>query len=78
VIKYIAKPDTWFKEGTEAKLIDDYRLEDPSLDFGLFEGIKICENPKSESHKIVGEEYQDQEICFFEEFEEIDVEDHQV
>jgi hypothetical protein len=24
-MKYIAKKDTWFKEGTECKLIEDYR-----------------------------------------------------
>ena len=66
--KYIAKHNTWFKEGTEAKLIDDYEN-----DMGLFEGVRICENPKAEGkwHNI-GDEYQDQEVCFLDEFEVID------
>lgn len=36
-MKYIAKPDTWYDEGTEAQLIDDYR---PQIDSGLFCGYK--------------------------------------
>ena len=54
--KYIAKPDTWFKEGTECKLLDDYS---ESFDGGLFEGIIIDEN---------GNEKIDEEICDFNEF----------
>lgn len=32
--KYIAKPNTWFDEGTEAKLLADCGF------FGIFEGIR--------------------------------------
>jgi hypothetical protein len=68
-MKYISD-GTWFKKGTEVKLIDDYR---PYIDSGLFEGIRICENPDSEGKwNIVGEERQDQEVCGFDEFEVID------
>jgi hypothetical protein len=69
-MRYISKGD-WFKEGTEARLIDDYRPD--GLDTGLFEGIRVCVNPNSEGKsKSVGEEYLDQEICFFDEFEVVD------
>ena len=69
-MRYISKGE-WFKKGTEARLIDDYRPE--GLDSGLFEGIRVCEDPDSEGRwHTIGEEYQDQEVCFFEEFEEID------
>lgn len=60
---YIAKPDTWYKEGYQVKLIDDMG------DMGLFEGIRICENPLSEGKwHTVGEEYEDEEICTMDEF----------
>lgn len=36
-INFIAKPDTWFDDGTQVTLIDDYR---PQLNVGLFEGYK--------------------------------------
>lgn len=68
--KYIVKPDTWFKEGTEVILIDDYR---PKMNCGLFSGITICENPSSEGmFRNIGEEYEDEEVCDFNEFEEIE------
>lgn len=68
--KYIAKPDTWFKEGTECKLIDDYR---PGLNSGLFEGLRICENPDVEAGIPKGtERVDDQEVCSFDEFIEVD------
>ena len=35
--KFIAKPDTWYDEGTEAKLLADYGPESTG---GLFIGIK--------------------------------------
>lgn len=34
---YRAKPNTWFDEGTEVKLVDDYR---PKLPCGLFCGLQ--------------------------------------
>jgi hypothetical protein len=38
-IKYIAKPNTTFDEGTEAKLIEDYRYnENTPMYAGLFVG----------------------------------------
>lgn len=67
MMKYIAKPDTWFDDGTEAKLIEYLYTsskqwidgeEYPGCDCGLFEGI--CEG------KI------DQEICGYDEFEIIE------
>ena len=38
MIKYIAKPNTWFETGTECMLIDG--SEDKDGHFGLFIGIK--------------------------------------
>jgi len=69
-MKYISKGE-WFKKGTEAKLIDDYRSDKScviELNAGLFEGLRVCENPEAESRKK-DEEYLDEEICSFDEFE---------
>lgn len=52
-MKYISKGE-WFDEGTEVKLIDDYRPE--GWDSGLFEGFR---------NGVL-----DQEVCTFDEFEE--------
>lgn len=60
-----AKKDTWFNEGTIVKCISDFR---PDLDSGLFEGLRTCENPSSES-RILGEIYLDEEMCEWDEFE---------
>ena len=60
---------TWFKKGTEAVLIDDYR---PSWDSGLFSGLRVTEDPGGEGGDPVGHEYADEEICFFDEFDVYD------
>ncbi len=49
---YTTKPNTWFDEGTQAILIDDYRYY--NVDIGLFEGLKDGKP--------------DEEICSFDEF----------
>lgn len=66
--KYIAKPNTWFDEGSEAILIDDYA---GLLPFGLFEGWRVCQNPLSENRKL-HEIRRDQEDCNWDEFEIIE------
>lgn len=67
--KYISD-GTWFKKGTEARLIDDYRSDGPNI--GLFEGIRVCKYPNGDDKGYtIGEEYKSREICFFDEFEEI-------
>lgn len=53
-MRYIARPGTWFDEGTEVELIDDYRED--GLDAGLFRGEHLG--------KL------DEEICSFNEFKE--------
>jgi hypothetical protein len=53
---YIAKKDTWFKEGSEVELITDCGELG-----GIFKGILVNEE--------TGEEYQDQELCPWEEFD---------
>ena len=70
--RYIAKPDTWFKEGTEAKFLGEMYRDDLGVVHGLFSGVRVCQNPGSEGmwHQL-GEEYEDEEICSFEEFEEV-------
>lgn len=57
-MKYIAKNNCWFDESTEAKLLDDYRNDFPSIDCGLFLGLRKGEL--------------DEEICTFDEFYEIE------
>jgi len=72
MLKYIAKPNTWFKAGTEVKLIDDYR---PQMNSGLFCGLRICENPGAEGGILKGaERVDDEEICGFDEFEITEIE----
>lgn len=74
-MKYIAKKDTWFKEGTECKLIDDYRDENfPGFNSGLFEGIFVIDDEKwlkvktKWNNNKVGDEVHDSEVCSFAEF----------
>lgn len=66
-MKYIAKPNTWFKAGTEVELIDDYRSSD--WNSGLFRGIRVTEDSGSEGGYPVGVERIDEEMCSFDEFE---------
>lgn len=65
--KYVAKPDTWFVEGTECELIADGR---PQMNVGIFSG-KRCSEGSPELHPI-GEIYEDEEDCSFDEFEVVD------
>jgi hypothetical protein len=69
--KYIARPDTWFDEGTEVKLVDDYRTSNVKWNAGLFYGWRTCVNPKSENRKL-GERCMDEEVCDFDEFDVIE------
>ncbi len=64
--RYIAKPGTWFKEGTEAFLVADMQS-----DFGLFSGIRV--NQGESKLCAIGEEYPDEEMCPFDEFDTIEV-----
>jgi hypothetical protein len=64
--RYIAKKDEWFKEGTEAFLVADMQS-----DFGLFSGIRI--NQGESKLCAIGEEYLDEEMCSFDEFDTIEV-----
>ena len=63
---YIAKKDTWYKEGTQAMLIGD--IDGNS---GLFSGIKEVlpdDHPTFLSRYEVGEEFIDEEVCGYDEF----------
>jgi len=68
---YIAKKDTWFEEGTEAKLVADCEY------FGLFKGIKrVTDDPNCPWSKSmitlgnnVGELIFDEELCGYDEFD---------
>lgn len=63
-MKYIAKKDTWFDEGTECELLIDGR---PFANLGIFKGIRTSEGTP-ELHPV-GEKYLDEEDCSFDEFE---------
>ena len=65
--KYIAKADTWFRDGCECKLLVDLR---PQLNAGIFRGERIS-NGAPELHSE-GEIYMDEESCNFDEFEVVD------
>lgn len=65
--KYIALPDTWYVEGTECELITDGR---PEMNIGVFSGKRVSQGiPEL---RPSGEEYVDEELCSFDEFEVID------
>jgi len=81
-VKLIAKPDTWFKAGTEVYNYDaDYEdrkritLEEYRRDWALSQticvrGIRIVENPASEGpHLQTGQEIIDGEYCAIDEFD---------
>ena len=73
MIRLIAKPDTWFKEGLEVYNYDEYGKRFTLLEYEewkksgviLARGIRVCKNPLSESTennpKVLGEEYIDGE-----------------
>lgn len=72
---YIAKPQTWFKEGTIAELLEYYYTDSEGQKYGLFRGTYVVE--KSEGYDIFwhnkgykeGDEVQMNEVCAYEEFE---------
>lgn len=81
-VKLTARPDTWFKEGTEVYDYEsDYEkrqritLEEFERDWKpsqiiCVRGIRIVENPLSEGqHLQVGQEFIDGEACAIDEFD---------
>jgi len=75
-VRLIAKPNTWFKEGTEVYNYDKYGVRFTLDEYKEWEksgtiltrGLRVCENPESEN-KLLGEEYIDGEYCDIDEFE---------
>lgn len=68
--KYIAKPDTWYKAGTEAVLLD-YLYGGSEGKVGLFKGLRINEGECSWL-PIGYERVDDEEVCFYDEFDIIE------
>lgn len=67
-MKYIAKKDTWFKEGTECELIESY---DESC--GLYRGVYIVSDSEYDKYwynkgHIKGDEVIMNEVCTHDEF----------
>lgn len=56
--KFVAKPHTWFKEGTEVKLIGYLSIDNDGVKYGIFEG-------KNKDGKLV------REVCPYDEFDMI-------
>jgi hypothetical protein len=73
-IKYIARPDTWFDAGTECTLDTD--MSTGEVKMGLFYGTRTCVSPLSEGswHKV-GDKYEDGEVCGYDEFDVVVVND---
>tara|TARA_R110000824_G_scaffold326211_1_gene513149 strand:+ start:255 stop:461 length:207 start_codon:yes stop_codon:yes gene_type:complete len=59
---------TWFDKGTECKLVADCSHD--GYGAGIFLGIRTAEF-NSERHPV-GEKYEDEEYCTFDEFEVLD------
>lgn len=79
LVKLTAKPDTWFKEGTEVFYEDECYAERrltlqeyenmlSEYPYAIFFGTRIIENPASEGGGEIGEERIDGEVCLLEEF----------
>ena len=82
-VKFISKPDEWFKEGAEVfyqdkkwlsrrMTIEEYEeIKNSSYPAAVFVGIRVCEdNPNEMGNGFsVGEERIDGEWCNFEEFD---------
>ena len=75
-MKYIAKKDTWFKEGTEVKFVEDFSGN--GIKMGLFEGTFVINDEKWLKVKQhwnknkVGDEVVDREVCNYDEFDIIE------
>jgi hypothetical protein len=59
---YFAKPNTWFKEETEAQLIEYLHIDGDGNKYGLFEGYK----------ERNGDLIIESEVCAYEDFNVID------
>jgi len=59
---YIAKPNTWFKEGTEAELKEYLHIDGDNVKYGLFVGSKERD----------GQILIEAEVCSYEDFEIFD------
>ena len=73
---YIAKNDTWFKEGTVVELVEDFSGN--GLKMGLFQGTLILDENIMRSKTIYGDkkpgdEVTDREVCGYDEFDEKEV-----
>lgn len=80
LVKLTAKPDTWFKEGTEVlyedsnwvgrrMTLDEYEnVLTSQWPHAVFVGTRVIENPASEGGGQIREERQDGELCQLEEF----------
>jgi hypothetical protein len=82
-VKFISKPNEWFKEGSEAFYQDDSfksrrmtieeydrLLETPPYPAAVFVGIRVCEdNPNERNFSEPEEERIDGEFCCFTEFD---------
>lgn len=77
-VKLTARPDTWFKEGTEVyhydaeprrRLTLEEWQEAVACGIVLASGTRITENPDSEGGGVVGEEREDGESCLCDEFD---------
>ena len=62
--KYIAKPNTWFDEGTEITIIDDYNQELWNAEFNCWSAHVLASGLKNGKY--------DEEMCCMYEFEVID------
>ena len=77
--QYIAKPDTWFKEGTVAELIEYLYTDGENCKYGLFEGTYVVAKTTgydkiwiNKGYKL-GDEVKMNEVCAYDEFERIEI-----
>lgn len=82
-VKFISKPDNWFKEGSEAffdseksrrMTIEEYDAINNDVGYtpaSFFVGIRVCEDNPNERNMgcFIGEERIDGEWCPFDEFD---------
>lgn len=83
-VKLTARPDSWFKVGTEVYHYDAKplrRLTEDEWSVALCEGLvcvrgaRVNEHPLAEGGGTIGDEYEDGECCLLDEFDVEIVED---
>ena len=77
--QYIAKANSWFKEGSTAELLEYLYTDGDNCKYGLFGGTYVVEKTTGydklwiDKGYKVGDEVQMNEVCAYDEFEKREI-----